>query len=89
MKLVLHRRAEIAIRSLPRSDRDRISERLESVTSSEDFPLDLSKLQGSEGIELYCMSATPCLRLLMSRSVTEWVVEDVVHRDRLAQLFPG
>ena len=91
MNVVLHRRAEIALRSLERAERNRISRELDALETL--GPADLRqsgklwKLATPSGEDLYSYTGSPQLSLVLSIEANAYVVQDVVARDRLNQLF--
>jgi len=94
MQLHIHRRAEISIRALDKSEQKRIRRALTELEAAEPtLPLQRAKLHrlaaGFSGKKLYTYNASPRLRLILSFEANECTVEDVVSHDRLDRLFPG
>jgi plasmid maintenance system killer protein len=93
MKVTLQQRAEIARRSLTRSDKNQVGKAIASLNelnfekalSSPDF----HKLAGLSQTQLYAYRVNNRLRLIISIDGDKWFVEDIVdHLGHLNRLFP-
>lgn len=91
MRIVMQRRAEIALRSLNTSERRRVVAALERLQATDFQTLlqgqQLYKLQGGSESGLYVLRATNRLRVIVSRRDTSLIVEDIMSNDRLTR-FP-
>jgi mRNA-degrading endonuclease RelE of RelBE toxin-antitoxin system len=94
MQLHIHRRAEISLRSLGKSEQMRIHRALAELTAAAPSLLyqspKLHRLSaGISAKKLYAYRVSPKLRLILSLEADECTVEDVVDHDRLDRLFPN
>jgi plasmid maintenance system killer protein len=89
----LEGRAEIALRSLDQPEQEKVQAALQVPDKT-----DLGKLMGSQRLRalkvasqetLYSFRVNKILRLILSASPSQWVVEDIMQRDRLARLLPA
>lgn len=92
MHLSIERRAEIALRSLQKSERKHVERALNELLSSDRAALQqspkLHKLaSGFSGRKLFVYRASPKLRLVVSLEDDVCVLEDIVDHDRLDRLL--
>ena len=89
MKLVLQRRAEIALRSLGSVEQSHITRALDELRSATPSTLlrnpNLHRLVGASD-QMYAYRGSPQMRLLLSLQGDTCVVEDIVTHDRLSRL---
>lgn len=92
MQVTLQGRAEVALRSLDRRDRDRVMGVISRLGQSDFQQLrdsgQVHQLRQASGISLYVMRATNQLRVVLSFQNNEVIVEDIVPHDQLDR-FPG
>jgi hypothetical protein len=90
MKIALHRRTEVALRSLPLADQKAVVKSLEYLQHSSLSSLihsgKVAKLSGSAA-GLYYYRATHRLRILFLIHKDEYVVEDIVDHDHFERLL--
>lgn len=93
MDIQLERRAEIAQRSLPTSEKDRIARALDFLFESQASELlrdhRVSKLNFGSGEQLYSFRSSQRLRLIFSIRGNLIVVQDIVDHDRLKRWSGG
>lgn len=88
MKLVMQRRAEIALRSLGRAEQRQITRALHELDAV--LPESLSQnpnIHPVLGRDFYAYQGTPKLRLILSVNGDICTVEDIIDRDRLDRLL--
>jgi hypothetical protein len=93
MNVQLEGRAEIALRSLDQPEQEKVQAALQVLEKT-----DLGELMGSQRPRamkvapqetLHSFRVNKTLRLILSASPSQWVVEDIMQRDRLARLLPA
>jgi len=91
MNIVFQQRAEIALRSLAPAEKKKITKEIDSLMASNFKEVLLSpklhKLVGLSPAKLYSYRASKKLRLILSICEDKWIVEDIIHPDRLNRLF--
>lgn len=91
MKVLIQRRAEIALRSLDPPERRKVEEALRWLESTDPSALNaspkLQKLKLASPRLLYSLRVGNRLRVILSFNPTEWTVEDIVDHDRLVRLI--
>jgi hypothetical protein len=92
MRIIIRKRAEIALRSLDKPDRDRANRALGTLQNSELREIlrtgKITRLNTISSENLYSYRAGLRLRLVLSRTDGEWILEDVVDHDRLLRILP-
>ena len=92
MNLIVHRRAEVALRSLAPIDQKKIINAFEKIeySSFEDLAKSrkFKKIRVATGEKLYLFQGTKRLRIVLSKESDSWIVEDIVDHDRLSRLLP-
>ena len=92
MNIFLQRRAEIALRSLDKTEQKRILrslsiiEAIDRVTLAQD-PKFRKLATGFSGKKLYIYKGSPKIRLILSIEEDVCTVEDIVDHDRLSRLI--
>jgi hypothetical protein len=93
MHLIIHRRAEVALRSLNPTERKKILQALDLLQYASIEELNQSgkfhKIHAASGERLYIYRSSRRLRIVLSKNENEWTVEDIVDHDRLDRLLPG
>jgi hypothetical protein len=92
MQLLLHRRAEIALRSLPEADRFKIKFALANLVGADlkQFLKNTKLKKLATGIsdkKLFIYRGSTNLRIILSFEGDTCTVEDIVARDRLDRLI--
>ena len=91
MIIVIQRRAEIALRSLPKTDQKQISRAIDDITQLDQKDLGLNpkfhRLQVASGAKKLIYRGNQRLRLVLSIEGEVCNVEDIVDHDRLDQLL--
>jgi|CZKJ01.1.fsa_nt_gi mRNA-degrading endonuclease RelE of RelBE toxin-antitoxin system len=91
MNVRLQDRAEVALRSLDPPEQEKVHAAIQVLERN-----DLGKLRGSQKLRalklasqerLYSFRVNNMLRLILSASPSQWIVEDIMQHDRLARLF--
>jgi mRNA-degrading endonuclease RelE of RelBE toxin-antitoxin system len=91
MNVRLQDRAEVALRSLDPPQQEKVHAAIQVLERN-----DLGKLKGSQKLRalklasqerLYSFRVNNMLRLILSASPSQWIVEDIMQHDRLARLF--
>jgi plasmid maintenance system killer protein len=93
MNVLLKGRAEITLRSLDQHERQRVHVALHALEStvpgelirSRPWNIHVLKLASSE--QFYSFRVSKTLRLVLSARSSQWIVEDIVHQDRLAEFL--
>ncbi len=91
MNITFHRRAEIALRSLDLKEQQQITQVVKKLIAvnnpNENFvKTKLHKLATKSPMSLYSYRGNNRLKLIISIDNNEWVVEDIIDRDRFEQL---
>lgn len=93
MDIIIKRRAEIALRSLKRSEQNQIVKAIDviaSVASKDLLPTsNFRKLRKELGENLYVYRGSQRLRLVLSIQDNICTVEDIVAKDKLNRLVPN
>ena len=91
MNVRLQDSAEVALRSLDPPEQEKVHAAIQVLERN-----DLGKLRGSQKLRalklasqerLYSFRVNNMLRLILSASPSQWIVEDIMQHDRLARLF--
>jgi mRNA-degrading endonuclease RelE of RelBE toxin-antitoxin system len=91
MNVRLQDRAEVALRSLDPPQQEKVHAAIQVLERN-----DLGKLKGSQKLRalklasqerLHSFRVNNMLRLILSASPSQWIVEDIMQHDRLARLF--
>jgi mRNA-degrading endonuclease RelE of RelBE toxin-antitoxin system len=92
MNVQLQDRAEVALRSLDPPERDKIRAALRELEQTDlakgERSRKLRALKLASQAKLYSFSVGRILRLILSYSPSQWVVEDIMLRDGLARFLP-
>jgi mRNA-degrading endonuclease RelE of RelBE toxin-antitoxin system len=86
MKLLFTRRAEIAFRSLDPREQQKVSRALEVIDETDLGKIKMPKLASSE--KLYKLRVGN-LRVILSKAKSDWVLQDIVYKDRLSPIRPA
>jgi hypothetical protein len=90
MRVFIHRRAEIAIRSLSAAEQKRVARALTALGAMKPQELighqNLRQLATPSGAPLFTYRMGESLRLVLSLDSDQCTIEDVVDQDRLARL---
>lgn len=91
MDIVFQQRAEVAFRSLAPAEKKKITKAIDSIRTSDSkealISPKLQKLVGLSPTKLYSYPANHRLNLIISITQDKWIVEDIIHHDRLNRLF--
>jgi hypothetical protein len=91
VELEIHKRAEVALRSLGNADRISIHKALEKLRNINIQTLmrsrQLKKSQTPSGEPLYIYRGNLRLRIILSKQNSSWIVEDIIDHDRLDRIL--
>ena len=92
MNITMQRRAEIALRSLSKTEKGQLENALNELTSLSPMEFyrnsKIHKILSASGEKLYSLVGSRRLRIILSVHAESCTVEDIIDHDRLSRLLP-
>jgi len=92
MEIQMTGRAEIALRSVDPTERQRVLNVIKELRTLSPLQMigsrNFQQLKTVSDEKLYTYRASPRLRIILSKTESAWMVEDIVDRERLDQILP-